>query len=74
MVENIKYLKSQFSHLGRGGNLYGLAENREDELARHVQAFIIKSISSNYSEMVQLTPVICNNSDFLILELKSVIK
>ena len=92
--ENIKYLKSQFSHLGehekfvalkfdeiqikskveyRGGKLYGLAENREDELAHHIQAFMIKSISSNYSEMVRLTPVTRNNSDFLTLELKSII-
>ena len=94
MVENIKYLKFQFSHLGehekfvafkfdeiqikskieyRGGKLYGLAENREYELAHHIQAFMIKSISSNYSEMVRLTPVTRNNSDFLTLELKSVI-
>ena len=34
---------------------------------------MIKSITSNFSEVVRLTPVTRNNSDFLTLELKSVI-
>ena len=34
---------------------------------------MIKSLSSNYSEMVRLNPVFCKNSDFLTPEITSVI-
>ena len=64
-------IKSKIEY--RGSKPYGLAENREDELAHHIQAFIIKSLSSNYSEIVRLTPVTRNNSDFLTTEITSVI-
>ena len=43
----------------------GFVVNREGEPAKHVQAFMIQSILSNYSEMIQLTPVSRNDTSFL---------
>ena len=65
-------IKSKLEY--RGGKITGLSENRENELAHHIQAFMIKSVSSDYSEMVRLIPVTRNNSNFLIPELKGIIK
>ena len=50
----------------RSGELTGFAANRNGEPAKHVQAFMIQSVLSKYSEMVQLIPVSRNDTNFLI--------
>ena len=42
------------------------AENRDGEPAEHVQASMIQSVLSKYSEVVQLIQVTRNNISFLI--------
>ena len=50
----------------RSGELTGFAANRNGEPAKHVQAFMIQSVLSKYSEMVQLIPVSRNDTNFLL--------
>ena len=50
----------------RSGELAGFAANTDGETAKHVQAFMIQSVLSKYSEVVQLIPVTRNNTSFLI--------
>ena len=38
------------------------AVNSDDKLAKRVQAFMIQSILSNYSEMIKLTPLLRNDN------------
>ena len=49
----------------RSGRVYGYAENREGEVATHLQCFMIRSIKSKYREMVTLIPVHKQNATFL---------
>lgn len=49
----------------RGGLLEGFSKNRPDELANHVQAFLINSLLSNYKEIVNLIPVKRNAAESL---------
>lgn len=57
----------------RGDNLFGVAENESNAAAQHVQAFMIRSLKSNYKEIVRLVPVYKQNSDFLMENLLDVI-
>ena len=52
----------------------GYSDNRPDELASHVQAYMISSLFSSYKEIVRLIPVHRQNTDFLYLSLSNVIK
>ena len=47
--------------------------NRDGEPAKHVQAFMIQSVMTKYSEMVQLIPVSRNDTDFLLESFKEVV-
>ena len=49
----------------RGGELFGYAENREGEIATHLQCFMIRSMKSKYMEMVNLVPVFKQDATFL---------
>ena len=51
----------------------GFAENREGELATHVQAFMILSVQSNFKQVVRLIPVHKQNTDFLYENTKDII-
>lgn len=57
----------------RSGQVFGYAENRENELATHLQCFMIRSIKSNYREMAKLVPVFRQNATFLRENLLKVI-
>ena len=57
----------------RSGELTGFAANRDGEPAKHVQAFMIQSVMSKYSEMVQLIPVSRNDTSFLLESFKEVV-
>ena len=39
----------------RSGQIFGYAENREGEVANHLQCFMIRSLKSKYREMVKLS-------------------
>ena len=51
----------------------GYSENNQGEAAKHVQAFFITSVSSQYEEVVRLVPVTNNNTSFLFDCLKDVL-
>ena len=57
----------------RGGSLEGFSENRPEELAHHVQAFMINSLRSKYKEMVKLVPVNRNTASSLLENLNAII-
>ena len=51
----------------------GYSENKENSVATHIQAFMLSSVISKYSEIVCLTPVYRNNAEFLHKKLNEVI-
>ena len=72
--DNKKYLTEQFKKkLKRNKDKIislkyeevGHAENKPDELASHVQAFMIGSLFSKYKEVVRLIPVHRQDTQFL---------
>ena len=50
-----------------GGSIYGYSENDKDnsELSKTVLAFMIKSVTSKYQDVISLTPISNLTADFL---------
>ena len=57
----------------RGGIVEGYSSNRPDELACHVQAFMINSLLCSYKEMIKLIPVSRNTTESLYNNLLQVL-